>query len=363
MDRLGTFASVIEQGIDAGLHIGAQVSAVVDGQVVVDRAFGTAGSDVAMTEQPLALWLSAGKPVTAIAIMQCVDAGLLSLDDPVATHLPQFAAHGKERITIRHLLTHTAGLRLERFDETSDDWSQIIDAMCRARPEPRWQAGEKAGYHRAGTWYLLAEIVRSATGERFDRYVRQRLFEPMGMVDCWIGMPGDRIDQYTIAPMPTTNPGDVETGSPWTTSGQLARCKPASGLVGPANQIVRLYQMLLGGGQIDGQRMLSDQSVHAMTSRQRQGMKDHTFQAYVDWGLGLILDSKRYGRRRVPYGYGPRASDDTFGHGGNQSSVAFADPQHGLAAAIVFIGRPGERAHQQRLDDTLEALYADVIGQ
>ena len=106
--------------------------------------------------------------------------------------------------------------------------------------------------------------------------------------------------------------------------------------------------MLLNGGTIDGVRILSPQSVELFTLRQRIGMFDQTFRHIMDWGLGFQVSSNRYGADTVPYGYGRHASDSTFGHGGSQSSTAFADPEHGLTVAIVCNGMPGEPAHQVR---------------
>ncbi len=97
-----------------------------------------------------------------------------------------------------------------------------------------------------------------------------------------------------------------------------------------------------------------------MVSRQREGLADATFKQTIDWGLGVAIDSKRHGKPLVSYGFGPHASDGTFGHGGNQCSVGFGDPAHGLAAAVVWDGMPGEAVHQRRLHETLAALYEDL---
>jgi CubicO group peptidase (beta-lactamase class C family) len=118
--------------------------------------------------------------------------------------------------------------------------------------------------------------------------------------------------------------------------------------------------MLLTGGQRQGKRVLNQASVEEMISPQRTGMFDETFQHVIDWGLGLILDSKQYDDEPVPYGYGPYSSSRTFGHGGSQSSVGFADPESELVAAVVFNGMPGEARHQARIRSVLTALYEDL---
>src|ERR671930_293297 len=103
----------LEHGRATGWHVGAQLYASVGGEVVADAALGLARSapEVPMRTDTLMLWMSATKPVAAVAVAQLWERGLLDLDDPVAKHLPPFAARGKEPVTIRHLLTHTGGFR------------------------------------------------------------------------------------------------------------------------------------------------------------------------------------------------------------------------------------------------------------
>src|SRR5690349_1571931 len=81
------------------------------------------------------------------------------------------------------------------------------------------------------------------------------------------------------------------------------------------------------------------------------GLKDHSFGQVVDWGLGFLINSARYGAMADPYGYGKHASDATFGHGGMQSSAGLGDPENKIAAAIIFNGLPGEPKHQKRIND------------
>jgi CubicO group peptidase (beta-lactamase class C family) len=97
-----------------------------------------------------------------------------------------------------------------------------------------------------------------------------------------------------------------------------------------------------------------------MTARHRVNTLDKTFGAIIDWGLGFILNSLMYGREDTPYQYGPHASPRTFGHSGNQSSAAFADPENALVAVVIFNGLAGESRHQPRIRATLAALYEDL---
>src|SRR5436190_219881 len=109
MSILDTTSEAIEAGIEVGLHIGAQLFVSRHGQPVADLAFGQSRPGVAMSADSLMIWMSCSKPVTAVAVAQQWERGRLKLDDRIADHIPEFGRNGKEAVTIRHVLTHTAG--------------------------------------------------------------------------------------------------------------------------------------------------------------------------------------------------------------------------------------------------------------
>jgi CubicO group peptidase (beta-lactamase class C family) len=361
MTSLPKTVSSIEDGITCGLHIGAQACVSVDQNIVADLAFGESRPGVAMTTDTIMLWLSSTKPITAVCVAQLWERGLLLLDDLVIKFIPEFAGGGKEAITIRHLLTHTAGIRAAVNNFTRDAWEVNLQKIFDAKVEPGWIPGQKAGYHLASTWFVLGELVRRIDGRPFDRYVREEIFLPLKMTDCWVGMPTNRYAEYgdRIGIMQNTDPA-FKPAHAWDTPEMAAICKPGGNGRGPMHQLVRFYQMLLNRGSLDGARIISPQTVEAMTARQRVGMFDHTFKHIMDWGLGFIVNNNQYGVDTIRYGFGPRASWRTFGHSGHRSSVAFADPKHQLAAAIVFNGTPSDDAHDQRVRAVLTALYEDL---
>jgi CubicO group peptidase (beta-lactamase class C family) len=227
--------------------------------------------------------------------------------------------------------------------------------------ERGWTPGEKAGYHLFTSWYILGELVRRYDGRPFSDYVRQEIFLPLGMRDSWIGMTNDAIARYAdrLGSMPLTEKSPAAAHRYDSPAGMTA-CIPGGNARGPMHDLGRFYQMLLGGGQLDGARVLSSASVEQMTTPQRVGMYDETFKHVMDWGLGLIIDSNRYGAATVPYGYGRHASPRTFGHGGSQSSTGFADPERKLVVAAVFAGMPGDRQHDARMRAFVEAVYEDL---
>lgn len=337
----------IQQGIEQGLHPGMQIFIWHRGQIVLDDAYGTARPGVVLTPQSRMLWMSAGKPVTAVAVMQLIQQKQLQLNDTVSRIIPEFARNGKQGITIFHLLTHTAGFRGPLNSFTPGNWDQIIERCCLLRQEPGWVPGQKAGYHVASSWFVLGEIVRRVDGRSIDRYVRESVFAPVGATDSWIGMPESAANENDALVEPDF-PGNQVVDA-WTTP------RPPANARGPIRQLGQWYVSLL---QKDGSVLAPDLVVE-MTRRQRQGMFDETFKQTVDWGLGFKLDSKRYNPSE-PYGYGPYASERTFGHSGNQCSCAFADPAHDLVVAWCANGMPGEERHQSRQNAINRAIYEDL---
>ena len=368
MDRLPRACAAIEAGIQEGLHLGAQLYVSQDGVPIVDAVLGENRPGTPLTPQHLMLWLSSTKPVAAVAIGQLWERGRLEIDDPVASHIPEFAQNGKEGITLRHLLTHTGGIRLLDVGWPRQSWDEIIARICAMKPEPRWVPGEKAGYHLASSWFILGEVIRRADGRPFDLYVREEIFGPLGMHDSWVGMPPDRYASYReedrIGIMWNTSKSADPVVAPepygWETEERCTRSHPGGNGYGPVRELGRFYEMLLGRGSFQGRRLLLPQTVDLFTSRQREGMVDATFKHVIDWGLGFILNSNRYGADTVPYGYGHHASPRTFGHSGYRSSAGFADPEHGLAVALVFNGTPGNEAHERRVRAVTDAIYQDV---
>ena len=245
--------------------------------------------------------------------------------------------------------------RRDGYSPFVSPWDQRLARIIDAEIEPGWVPGKRAGYHPFSGMFLLAEIVQRVDGRPFPTYVRDEIFGPLGMPDCWIGMPSETFHQYgdRIGVLHVTRPNlgaivfprvDTEEGCTQSVPGGAGR--------GPMNQFGRLFEaMLAKGAGRDGTRILAAPTAEAMVARHRVGMHDETFGIVVDWGLGFIIDSHNYGRHCSPR---------TFGHGGGQSSVAFADPEHGLVVSVVMNGLPGPAVHYRRLSEIVTNLYEDL---
>ncbi len=311
-------------------------------------------------------WFSCTKPFTAVAIAQLWERGHLDLDDPVATHLLEFGAHGKSAVTIRHVLTHTGGFRTVR--PPADLWrlesDELVARICASPLEPGWVPGARAGYHAVTGFDVLGEVVRRVDGRAFADYVHEEILEPLDMGDSWMSLTEARYAAYgaRMAVMYDTGahrpePVPVRGMDSWR---GFRRPSPSGGGVGPLGDLVKLFEMFLGEGEREGERVLRPETVAAMTTRHRTGMRDETFGMVIDWGLGLMCNSWSYRSAPARYGYGDHASGAAFGHGGQQSSVAFADPVYGLVVALGCNGRPGEVANHERTQSVITALYEEL---
>lgn len=361
--------AALDRGLVQGLHIGWQLYVSLDGRAVADVAGGDSRPGVAMTTDTLMIWFSATKAITSIAAAQQWERGRFDLDDPVATYIPEFAASGKDAITIRQLFTHTAGIRNADVGQGDpaglvaggtgyspfvSPWEERLARIVAAEIEPGWVPGKRAGYHPFSGMFLLAEIVQRVDGRPFSQYVRDEVFEPLGAHDCWIGMPSKTFDGYgeRLGALHLTRPGREPMEFPRVdTEEGCTACTPGAGGRGPMRELGRVYEAILGKGARDGARILHPTTAEAMVARHRVGMHDESFGITIDWGLGFIIDSVNYGRH-----CSPRA----FGHGGGQSSVGFADPEHGLAVAVVMNGLPGPAVHYDRVSEITAAIYEDL---
>jgi CubicO group peptidase (beta-lactamase class C family) len=350
--------AAMERGIEQGLHLGVQAHVSVRGEPVADLAIGEAAPGVPMTDDRMIIWWSMTKPTVAVSIARLWERGALAIDDPVVRYVPEFGAHGKDRVTIRHLLTHTGGFRpgdQVRSDARDPErwWDEIVAGVCAVEPEPGWEPGKKAGYHLTCGMTMLGEIVRRVDGRHFSAFVRQEVFEPLGMADCWVGIPAERIDGYgsRLGTMHDTADGVAKPLSDLDSPVALARCSPGGGGRGPMRQLARLYEMLRRHGELDGVRVLTPQTVEAITARHRTGLYDHTFNVVTDWALGFNVDGGSTG---------PHCSPRTFGHGGARSSLAFCDPDNGIVAAIQTNGMCENARHYERLRELTRLLYVDL---
>jgi CubicO group peptidase (beta-lactamase class C family) len=363
--------AVIDAGMTAKLHVGAQLFVAHRGETIADLGIGLAAAGKPMTPDSMMTWLSTSKIATSILFAQLWEEGLVQLDDPVASHIPEFGVRGKEAVTLRQIWTHTcAMLHVEdklypvRYRQSHAD---NIALICASGLDRGRTPGRDASYQTSTVTLLLAEIIARKRGRDFRELARETLFLPLGMTDSWLGMPAEAVARYadrlgktfdTSGPEPSPD-GSFAPDEPE----QLMHVMPGGNGRGPMRELARVVELLRRGGELDGVRILSPQTVEAMTARHRCGLRDLSFDnQLLDWGLGLALDSRiHHGGGVHLYGYGPHASPRTFGHSGFRTTVAFCDPAHDLVVACSWNGMVADdRIHSARQNALCGAIYEDL---
>ncbi len=331
---------------------GGALAMYVDGQKVVDVWAGFADMT---TGQPwerdhVAMSFSTTKGVSSTVVHRLVDDGALSYDEPVATVWPEFAANGKQGITLRDVMTHRAGLHDLR--SLVDEPEVMLDAVEMehrlAAAVPKRHPDGRSGYHAFTYGWLMGGIVRRVTGgETLTEHVRTRLAEPLGLEGLFIGLPEDQ--RHRDAPLSAFPSGRVSAdtlGRRLSSRGPLRRLAEAMlpngaemmlaggpPLMGAemgsingffdARSLARLYAMLAGGGEIDGVRLLSPKTVNALSRKHVHG-RDAVVGLPMGWRLGY--------HQAFTTGRPPRRG---FGHFGFGGAGAWCDLDRRVSLAFV----------------------------
>lgn len=321
LERIGP---VVEAAISEKKVPGAVVLVGRGDEVVYERAFGKRALEPvveAMTLDTVFDAASLTKVVaTTTAVMQLVEQGRLRLNDRVATYVPGFERYGKGDITIRHLLTHTSGLRPDLDLEVEFDGYDA--AIARAVEEVPTSTLDAKFVYSDINFFLLGHIVQVVSGETLDRYTRTRIFEPLGMVDTMFKPPAPLVariaptEKCTPLGWPCSGPGQVmlrgTVHDP--TARRMGGVAGHAGLFTTARDLSRFARMLLNGGALDGVRILSPLTVQRMTTTSTPaGMTNVR-------GLGWDIDSQYSSNRGELFPFG------SFGHTGFTGTSLWIDP-------------------------------------
>jgi CubicO group peptidase (beta-lactamase class C family) len=343
----GAVRDAFAANFDERAEVGAAVSVFHHGRKVVDLWGGVAdaASGRPWAEDTIVLVYSSTKGVTAIAANLAIERGLLEPDATVAAYWPEFATAGKEAITVRQVLSHQAGLPLVEADLTLEEalsWDPVVTAL--AGQAPLWPPGTQHGYHMRTYGWLTGELLRRTTGRTPGTFVRDEIADPLGL-DLWIGLPAEHESRLATLVPPSTslakalepfgdrlliarvlnNPGGhFDYDEMWNTRPLHACELPSSNGIADARSLARLYASCIGDG-VDGHRTLQPETVAAATVEQVRG-PDAVIMAESCFGLGFML-GKTFGAAN------PRSC---FGHAGAGGSLAFADPESGLAFGYVM---------------------------
>jgi CubicO group peptidase (beta-lactamase class C family) len=373
-ERFTAVRTALEENFRDRGELGAAVTVTVGGEVVVDLWGGWA--DAARTrpwqrDTLVNVW-STTKGPTALCAHILADRGLLDLDAPVARYWPEFAAAGKDKILVRHLLSHRAGLSGLREPHSFQqlcDWELTTRRL--AATEPWWEPGTQSGYHAFTYGFLVGEVVRRVSGLLPGAFLEREVTGPLG-IDFRIGLPEQeaaraaelvhppaassseqsaRLSQLPPAALAAlANP--VVGASEANTAEWRAAEIPAANGHGTARAVAALYGIFAGRGAYDGHRILSPEAAERV--REGQGScRDLVLGAGLggdtEVALGLWLSGPH-----GSYGPNPRA----FGHDGFGGSCGLADPEAGVSLGYVMNRMGPHIADDPRKMTLIDALYS-----
>jgi CubicO group peptidase (beta-lactamase class C family) len=392
--------TAFEKNFEHG-DVGAAYAAYHRGRQVVDLWGGVADITTGRpwAQDTMVVVFSTTKGVTAMCANRLAQEGRLDVEAPVATYWPEFAAAGKEEITVADLLSHRAGLAWIDGSMTIEEvfeWEPVVAAL--ERQAPAWPPGSTHGYHAIMFGWLVGEVVRRITGKSIGTYLREEIAGPLG-ADFYIGLPESEMARparlITIVESMTSkelgslggdgsNPGPGLTemaelaktylapGGPlfkaiiapggafadqdvWNSPALWAAEVPAAGGISDARGLARLYGACVSEIETDGGtpfRVLSADQLDRALVQQTEGPDEVLLGLDIQWGLGFMVHK---GVTAAPGHGGPRA----FGHFGMGGSAGWGEPDLGLGMGYVMnrmsAGMAGDTRSYRLMAATVDA--------
>lgn len=359
LDRL---VDTIEMQIAEGWYPGCEIAIARHGRLVLSRHFGNARiapKEVKADASTLWLLYSNTKVITAAAMWQLAERGLIRYTDTVAEHLPGFEKNGKRDITILQVITHQGGFPDAVFrGDTFEDMEKRREAARNIALQ--WTPGSQVSYHPLAAHWVIAAMMEAVTGKDFKTLIREELIEPLGLGDeIYLGLPeslhGRAADMHAPEDgKPTVQkPLDEANNALWRRSGA-----PGGGGYATARAMAAFYQMLLQGGTLNGKRVLSPATIRYATRNFTGDRPDLYMGMPMHRGLGPHLRGTTPNIR----GMGSLAAPETFGHGGVGSSYCWADPNSGVSFAYLTNSRQPDPWHSKRLDTISNFVHSAIVG-
>ncbi len=333
-DEFAAVREAFEENFASHGEIGARVAVVKDGETVLDLWGGhtTEARDIPFSDQTLINCMSVTKGVVALAAHLLRERGLLDYDAPVADYWPEFAAAGKEAITVRQAMSHQASLAIIETAKAGDilDWDGFVGKI--AAQAPNWAPCANETYHSVTIGYITGELVRRIDGRSIQQFIREELAEPLG-ADYHLGCTDEEIERIIFQiPNPDNrlmNGGLINED----TAAQFAPFPedqafvftpdyfklgfPSGGGVAHGEALARLFAPLALGGEYNGVRLFGEETLKLMAEEQ-WNHDDSMFGNDFRVALGLLLNT--------PFNnWGREGNVGTAGAGGY---CAFADPEH-----------------------------------
>lgn len=346
----------LESQLAMGLHRNASVAVYESGKEHLVYLSSDKGSGATPEPQPLFRAFSSGKAMAVAVIWRLLDAGVVGIDSPVVDYWPEFAQRGKSRVTVRHVLTHTAGLPRDygRGDVDWGDWGRMSDIL--ASMDLEYEPGEVIHYHAITFGLLVGEIASRATGVAFEELFDREVKSPLGLVDTRFSIGADDVDaRGRVQRLYTADDYhdlDMPMKMDWLLDNQIV--SPGASCITSARDLGRLYAAVCNDGiGCDGEVWLSEGAASNVFATHASAYNIEEM-SRVRVGQGVWMFDDQPNRMGAPSG------SSAFGHGGMGSSIAWGDPENGLSVAIITDTMQDEELNGTRLNRISAAVRRDM---
>ncbi len=344
-----------EKEVREGILPSVQIAIAREGKIAGMRTFGRArfgGVEADASDDSLYCIFSCTKAITSAAAWLLIQEGKLSVDEPVAAIVPEFGSHGKDAVRVEQLFTHTAGFPTAPFDPRFfRDREQRLAYFARWRLN--FEPGSRFIYHPSSSMYVIAELVERRSGLAFHEFVQQRIAEPLGLPDLFVGLPdeehtraadiehrGEELSDADFERLGFPKPPVTEVTEENVQHFNLPEVRragiPGGGAFTNAHTLALFYQGLLSGGKTaDGAPIWKPETLAMAREIRNPEFTDLVFGKRANRGLGLMIAGDR---DRTYRGFGHTNSDAAFGHGGAGGQIGWADPATGISIGYCTNG-------------------------
>ena len=338
-ERLGSAYRLLEGAVESGKIPGVAILVARHGIAMEPRCFGRVSPEPDSPPiQPDTMFILASvtKPMTVAAVMLLVERGKISLDDPVASIIPEFGTQGKEQVTIRHLMTHTSGLpdmlpENQKLREQHAPLEEFIRRVYNLKLD--FPPGTNIQYQSMGI-AILGEIVKRVEGIPLSEFMQREIFQPLGMNDTALGARSLDTDRIAHVNVDNKEMGGVAMkDKDWSWNKPYWRNFEAAwgNMFSSVVDMYRYCQMFLNDGELDGVRVFKPETIQAMVTDQTTPMETIPQSAKGQaWGLGWGI--------QTTYGWptlGDLVTPGAYGHWGATGTLVWVDPAQELICVML----------------------------
>ncbi|MGQ0637722.1 MAG: serine hydrolase domain-containing protein [Planctomycetaceae bacterium] len=341
--RFDEVTGFIESQVQGREVPGTGLAVVQNGRMLYEQYWGSYFFREGRSQEPfngsvIVPCYSFSKLITATVIAILRQDGLLDYDAPVSKYIAEFKGGGKDPITLRHLLTHSAGLPDVPLKAVASDreWDAAVETICAA--DVAWEPGSQCKYHRLTGSFVAAEAAQRVSGQRWAMLCRQRLFEPLGALHMGFELPPP---DSRLAFIPRPKSVAVQQMSFGRFFGLSLLGHPGGACFGTTGDMLKVLQLHLQRGNWRGKSLIRPDvlaEMHTVKYQRQilQAVRDGQEPVHQSWGLGpLLRGTGPVDEAHAWFGFGDRASAGIFGHAGISTVIGVGDPS--LDLAIVFV--------------------------